>query len=64
VQAGFALDPATIETHCNSRLARYKVPQFFRVVESLPRTPSGKIQKHLLRAQWNATTGEQANRDR
>ena len=30
------------------RLARYKIPHEFIVVESLPRTASGKIQKHRL----------------
>lgn len=31
--------------HCRSRLARYKTPVEFRWVESLPLTPSGKIQR-------------------
>ncbi|WP_145143690.1 AMP-binding protein [Roseomonas gilardii] len=35
--------------HCESRLARYKIPKEFIVVESLPRTASGKLQKHVLR---------------
>jgi fatty-acyl-CoA synthase len=51
---GSDLDPATLEAHCNSRLARFKVPRFFRIVPSLPRTAAGKIQKHLLRAAWGA----------
>jgi len=33
------------------RLARYKLPRALEVVESLPRTPSGKITKHVLREQ-------------
>ena len=49
---GCALDPTVIEAHCKSRLARFKVPRFFKIVETLPRTASGKIQKHLLRAAW------------
>jgi fatty-acyl-CoA synthase len=31
-----------------ARLARYKVPKEVVLVESLPRNPSGKVQKHLL----------------
>lgn len=31
------------------RLARFKIPRSFRVESELPRTASGKIQKHLLR---------------
>jgi acyl-CoA synthetase (AMP-forming)/AMP-acid ligase II len=32
-------------------LATYKLPQVLRVVDALPMTASGKIQKHLLRAE-------------
>jgi crotonobetaine/carnitine-CoA ligase len=35
---------------CATRLARFKVPSFVEVVEQLPRTSVGKIQKHLLRS--------------
>lgn len=35
---------------CAARLARFKVPSFVEVVEQLPRTSVGKIQKHLLRS--------------
>ncbi|MEG2631906.1 MAG: hypothetical protein RSB42_13625, partial [Comamonas sp.] len=31
------------------RLAAYKRPRRYHFVESLPKTTSGKIQKHLLR---------------
>jgi fatty-acyl-CoA synthase len=50
IQPGSQLDVATIEAHCNARLARFKVPRFVQIVVSLPRTAAGKIQKHLLRA--------------
>lgn len=50
IQPGSQLDPVTIEAHCKARLARFKVPRFVSIVPSLPRTASGKIQKHLLRA--------------
>jgi fatty-acyl-CoA synthase len=49
---GSTLDSTVIEAHCNARLARFKVPRLFQMVEALPRTASGKIQKHLLRASW------------
>lgn len=32
-----------------TRLAKYKVPREVRVVEEMPRTTTGKIQKHVLR---------------
>jgi acyl-CoA synthetase (AMP-forming)/AMP-acid ligase II len=34
---------------CRRRLSTYKVPQFFSVVDELPRTPSGKLRRFLLR---------------
>lgn len=32
-----------------ARLARFKVPKYVRIVDELPRTASGKIQKYVLR---------------
>jgi fatty-acyl-CoA synthase len=45
-----SVDVPMLEKHLNARLARFKVPKRFEIVESMPRTPSGKVQKHLLRA--------------
>lgn len=42
-------DAATLRDHCAAHLAGYKVPERFVVVAALPRTRSGKIQRHLLR---------------
>jgi fatty-acyl-CoA synthase len=47
---GAAPDPATLPGWCRDRLAAYKIPQSFRIVDDLPRTPSGKVRKHDLRA--------------
>jgi malonyl-CoA/methylmalonyl-CoA synthetase len=41
-------DPAAVEAACRASLASYKVPRRFVVVEKLPRTALGKVQKHLL----------------
>ena len=35
--------------HCTDRLARYKRPREIVFVDSIPRTPSGKVRKPLLR---------------
>ena len=53
VVPGRELDGAAVSAHCLNRLAKYKVPRHFRFVNDLPRTPSGKIQKHLLRDAFN-----------
>ncbi len=49
VKPGRVVDPADLATHCGARIARYKVPKEFLLTDTLPRTASGKIQKHILR---------------
>ena len=34
---------------CRSRIARYKVPKQLRVVDDIPRSPMGKVDKRALR---------------
>jgi crotonobetaine/carnitine-CoA ligase len=46
-----ALEPDVLLDWCRTRLAAYKLPATIRPVSEFPRTPVGKIQKHLLRAQ-------------
>ena len=35
--------------YCKGRIAHFKIPQDVRIVESLPMTVSGKIQKYRIR---------------
>jgi fatty-acyl-CoA synthase len=49
LKSGHTLETAAIEAHCRARLARFKIPRRVEFVDALPRTPSGKVQKHLLR---------------
>ena len=42
------VEAAELESRCRERLASFKVPRAFRVVEALPRNAMGKVQKHLL----------------
>jgi fatty-acyl-CoA synthase len=42
---------------CRERMAPYKVPVRFEVVEAYPMTPSGKVQKFLLREQLASGDG-------
>jgi carnitine-CoA ligase len=42
--------PAALDAWCADRLAAYKRPERYLAVAEFPRTPVGKIQKHLLRA--------------
>jgi len=50
--------PGELEEHCRERLARFKVPKAFRIVESLPRNPSGKVLKRDLRDREQTTASE------
>ncbi len=50
LREGATVEPGEIIAWCQSRLSRFKVPERVEVVEALPRTAVGKIQKHLLRA--------------
>ena len=45
-----ALDSPTLEAWCRQRLAHYKVPREFHVVDAaaLPRSSTGKIQRHEI----------------
>jgi len=44
------IDLAELETRCREKLASFKVPREFIVVDKLPRNALGKVQKHLLGA--------------
>ncbi len=46
-----ALDLAELAAHCRARLAGFKVPKQLIIRDSLPRNPSGKILKRVLRAE-------------
>jgi len=50
-QPGVALTSAAIAAHLGDRLARFKQPKRIEVVNELPRTGSGKIDKQKLRTQ-------------
>ncbi|WP_423455814.1 ATP-dependent acyl-CoA ligase [Ottowia sp. VDI28] len=46
---GEHLDPRELASYCESRLPYFAVPRYIDVVEDLPRTENGKIQKFKLR---------------
>lgn len=47
---GAKLDFVEIGDWANERLARFKVPRYYRQIDALPKTPTQKIAKHLLRS--------------
>ena len=48
---GAALELSALTEHCRTRLASFKVPKELILRASLPRNPSGKILKRVLRAE-------------
>jgi long-chain acyl-CoA synthetase len=55
---GAALDVARLENLCLQRIARFKRPRYWRVVDALPKNSAGKVLKRELRQQFaNARDG-------
>ncbi|MCE2489580.1 MAG: AMP-binding protein [Anaerolineae bacterium] len=51
-EAGAALDEAALEAWCRARLAPYKLPRAWHLVDSLPQNALGKVRKAVLREQY------------
>jgi fatty-acyl-CoA synthase len=49
LNAGHSLDYETLAKHCRAHLAGFKVPKQLIVRDQLPRNPSGKVLKRVLR---------------
>lgn len=46
---GAEIDHAAIDAHCRAHLAGFKSPKELHIVDELPRNPSGKVLKRVLR---------------
>lgn len=53
---GSSLDLAALMAFCRTQLAGFKVPKHLFLREALPRNPSGKILKRVLRDEFAATS--------
>jgi fatty-acyl-CoA synthase len=51
---GATLELPALADHCRARLAGFKVPKQLIIRDSLPRNPSGKVLKRVLRAELEA----------
>ena len=58
VSAEASLDEASVMDFCQGKLARFKQPTAVRFVDAIPRNPSGKILKRLLRDQFLAKSSQ------
>ena len=45
LRPGMAATVAELEAHVGARIARFKVPRHWRIVDAMPLTVSGKIRK-------------------
>lgn len=61
LRAGVAATGAELLAHARRQLADFKVPRSVDFAASLPRTPSGKLQKHLLREPYWAGRSRRVN---
>jgi fatty-acyl-CoA synthase len=49
VKPGASLSEDDLIAHCNGRIASYKIPRFWKVVDEFPMTVTGKVQKFKMR---------------
>jgi fatty-acyl-CoA synthase len=48
-RAGAIVTPDELKQYCKGQIAHFKIPQHIMIVQSLPRTVTGKIRKHILK---------------
>jgi crotonobetaine/carnitine-CoA ligase len=48
-RTGSELTPDEIIEHCRATLAKFQVPRYVEFVEDIPKTPTGKLAKYLLK---------------
>ncbi|CAN5907807.1 AMP-binding protein [soil metagenome] len=48
-KAGASVTPEEIQEFCRDRIAHFKVPKYVEILETLPKTVTGKIRKHVIR---------------
>ena len=51
---GCTIDATDIDAHCRARMAAFKRPRQVHVVDELPKTATGKIQRFALRDRLRA----------
>jgi crotonobetaine/carnitine-CoA ligase len=49
--AGATIEPEAIIRHLQPRVAHHMIPRYVRVIDELPKTPTAKVEKHVLRAE-------------
>jgi len=57
VKPGEVLDPAEFIEWCIQNMAKFKVPRYVKFYSEFPKTPTYKVQKHVLKADKNLLAG-------
>ena len=57
LEEGAEFDEKVLRSHCRESLGQYKVPREIRVLDELPRNPTGKIMRRALSAETGAREG-------
>ncbi len=58
VRSDASLTEQEVLDHCNGKLARFKLPKRVEFVDEIPRNPSGKILKRVLRDRFPGPAAE------
>jgi len=64
VRPGVQWSPEDLIAHCSRNLAYFMVPRYVEVVDSMPTTPSQKVEKYKLRANAEKDLGALWDRER
>jgi crotonobetaine/carnitine-CoA ligase len=67
LRPGSRLSAPEIYQHCKETLARFQLPRYIEIVDSLPKTPTGKLEKYRLKelprseSEWDSDTALDLN---
>jgi fatty-acyl-CoA synthase len=48
LKEGASISPNELKKYCEGNLARYKIPKYFEIIEEIPKSETGKINKKAL----------------
>jgi crotonobetaine/carnitine-CoA ligase len=51
LKSGKELTPAALIAFCEEHMAYFMIPRYLRFIKEMPKTPTQRIQKYLLRQQ-------------
>ena len=57
VKAGHTITTDEISSYCKGKIATYKIPRYWKLVDEFPMTVTGKIQKYKMREVAKAELG-------